>query len=342
MLPSVKIEDIETALKVIEYKHFTRAAAKLNKDQTTVSRCIKRVEQGIGAELIDRHAHPVRPTKAGILFLYWGRKSLHALERGFSEIRRAGEPHHSVLHVGYTSYLDLDVLAYIQHATSGPDAGFAHNEHSSSTSEIIGSVLSGRWDCGFIISPAATEGLVGIPIYQEAFGLMIASDHPLASKRKIGIRDLGDIPLILPAQERNTGFRSWFAKRCIAEGIKLKVAHEVSNPHEAGFLASQRVGLALMPKSASNNLRKGGTVFRPFAAEDLYAEIQLVFRDGPQTPQLASFLKATLRMRERLLRGKLNCYPRPQSPIPRPIVKPWWDGHATQPNGHTLHRETML
>lgn len=334
MLPGVRIEDIETTLKVIECKHFTRAGAKLHKDQTTVSRCIKRVEQGIGAELIDRHAHPVRPTKAGSLFLYWGRKGLHALERGFSEIRRAGETNHSVLHVGYTSYLDLDILAYMQHRASAPDAGFAHNEHSSSTSEIISSVLSGRWDCGFIISPAAMDGLVGVPLYQEPFGLMMASDHQLARKRRIGICDLRDVPLILPALERNTGFRSWFVERCTAEGVKPKVAHEVSNPHEAGFLASQRVGLALMPKSASNNLRKGGTVFRPFSADDLYAEIQLVFRDEPQTPRLASFVKATLRMRERLLRGKMEFGPRQQSLIPRPTVKEWWDGHAGHRNGH--------
>ncbi len=117
-------------------------------------------------------------------------------------------------------------------------------------------------------------------------------------------------------------------------GVKPKVAHEVSNPHEAGFLASQRVGLALMPKSASNNLRKGGTVFRPFSADDLYAEIQLVFRDEPQTPRLASFVKATLRMRERLLRGKMEFGPRQQSLIPRPTVKEWQDGHARHRNGH--------
>lgn len=334
MLPSVSIEDIETALKVIECKHFTRVGTKMHKDQTTVSRCIKRVERELGAELIDRHAHPVRPTRAGILFLYWGRKSLHALERGVNEIHRTKETNHSVLQVGYTSYLDLDLLAYIQHVASAPDAGFTHNEHSSSTSEIISFVLAGRWDCGFIINPAASDGLAGIPVYQEPFGLVMASDHPLARKRKIGVCDLRGVPLILPSLERNMGFRSWFVERCAAEDVRLKVAHEVSNPHEAGFLASQRVGLALMPKSASNNLRKGGTVFRPFSAEDLYAEIQLVFRDEPQTPRLASFVKATLRMRERLLRGRLNFGPRQQSLIARPTVKEWWDGRAGHRAGY--------
>ncbi len=321
MMPNVNIEDIETVLQVIECKHFTRVGAKLHKDQTTISRCMKRVERGLGVELVDRHAHPVRPTKAGILFLYWGRKSLHALERGFSEIRRAGEPRHSVLHVGYTSYLDLDLLTYLRHAALSPDAGFTHNEHSSSTSEIISSVLTGRWDCGFIISPAATDRLAGIPISQEPFGLVIASDHPLARKRKIDVCDLRAVPLILAATERNTGFRSWFVERCASEGVTLKVAHEVSNPHEAVFLASQRMGVAVMPKSTSNNLRKGGTVFRPFAAEDIYAEVQLVFRDEPQATPLSRFVRTALRMRERLLHDRINFEPKQQSLIRRPSIK---------------------
>jgi DNA-binding transcriptional LysR family regulator len=323
MLPSIRLDDIETAIKVTECKHFTRAGAKLNKDQTSVSKCMRRVENQLGAKLVDRSAHPVRPTKAGAVFLYWGRKGLHALERGFAEVRRASEPDQSTLHVGHTTYLDLDVLAYIENLSAASAPGFLHTEHSSSSSEIVVSVLSGIWDCGFIVSPATTEGLVGLTIYREPFGLVLPSDHPLARKRKIGISELNGVPLILPAKERNTGFRTWFVERCGAEGVKPRVAQEAGNPHEAWFLASQRRGLALMPKSASRNLPKGATVFRPFAEDDLYAEIQLVFRDEPQSPMLALFVNAVLRMRERLQRGKLPNGPMRTPVIPRPAVKPW-------------------
>lgn len=323
MLPSVTIEDIETALKVIECKHFTRVGTKMHKDQTTISRCIKRVEREVGAELIDRSSHPVRPTKAGTVFLYWGRKGLHALARGFTEARRANEPRHSMLHIGYTSYLDLDVLAYIQNVSSTLGSGFAHSEHSSSSAEIISSVHTGKWDCGFIITPAITEELVGIPIYQEPFGLVLSSDHALARKKKIGLGDLPGVPLILPARERNTGFRNWLIERCAAQDVRPRIAHEVSNPHEGWFLASQHAGAALMLKSSTRNLRKGGTVFRPFAEDDLYAEIQLIFRDEPQSPMLTSFVNAILRMRERILLGKLQIGPPPPLVIPRPVVKPW-------------------
>lgn len=325
MLPSVRIEDIEAAIEVTECQHFTRAGEKLHRSQGAISKSMKRVEGGMGVKLIDRSGHPVRPTKAGIVFRYHARRALDSLVRATHAALRADEPNHSVLEVGYTSYLDLDVLAYLEHVGKLPNADFSHQEHSSSSSEIIASVLSGRWDCGFIVSPATTGGLVGIPIYQDAFGLALAGNHPLARKRKIRIDDLRDMPLILPAKERNTGFRAWFMERCGTAGVKPKVAHEVGNPNEAWFMASQRAGAALMPRMSTKNLAKGATVFRPFAEDDLYAEIQLVFRDEPQPPILASFVDAVLRMRDRMRRGGLqDGRGTSRMPaIPRPVVKPW-------------------
>jgi DNA-binding transcriptional LysR family regulator len=323
MLPSVKIEDIEAVIKVAECRHFTRAGQELHRHQTAVTRSAERVESGLGVKLFDRSSHPIQPTRAGVAFSYWARKSVYALERAIMEGLRASDPEASVLQVGYTSYLDLDVLAYLENVAKSPDAGFSHQDHSSSSSEVIASVLSGKWDCGFIVNPATTGGLVGVPVYQDPFGVALASDHPLARKRKVSIDDLRDLPLILPARERNTGFRTWFIERCGADSVKLKIAQEVANPNEAWFLASQHAGAALMPRASTKNLTRGATVFRSFAEEDLFAEIQLVFRDEPQPPMLASFVDAVLRMKERMRRGELRHEPRQGSNVQRPVVKPW-------------------
>jgi DNA-binding transcriptional LysR family regulator len=325
MLPSVRIEDIEAAIEVTECRHFTHAGEKLHRSQGAISKSMKRVENSMGVKLIDRGAHPVRPTRAAMVFRYHARRALDSLIRGMNAAQRADEPDRAVLEVGFTSYLDLDVLAYLEHVGRLPESGFSHQEHSSSSSEVITCVLSGKWDCGFIISPAATQGLVGIPIYQDPFGLAVASDHLLARRRKIRLEDLRDLPLILPAKDRNTGFRAWFMERCGTIGIKPKVAQEVGNPNEAWFLASHHAGAALMPRASTKNLAKGATVFRAFAEDDLYAEVQLVFRDEPQPPTLTSFVDTVLRMRDRMQRGELRKEHAPMRvpAVPRPAVKPW-------------------
>jgi DNA-binding transcriptional LysR family regulator len=298
MLPSIRLDDLEVVIKVIECKHVTRVAAKLHKHQTTVTKCVQRVEKGIGIPLLDRSVHPVRPTRAAGILSYWGRKALDAVARGVSEAQRVDMGNHAVLDIGYTSYFNLEMLAEIKRLLAGQNVNFACRFHNSSSAHVISMVLAGNWDCGLILSPAACEGLVAVPIYREPFGLLAARGHPLGKKRKVGIADLGEMPLILPAQERNTGFRSWLVERCAAEGVQLSIAHEVDNPQEAWFLVSQNAGVALTLQSAAQNLRRAITVFRRFREDDLYGEIQIVFRNEPQTPRLASFVSMLLQRQE--------------------------------------------
>jgi DNA-binding transcriptional LysR family regulator len=115
MLPSVRIEDIEAALEVTERRHFTQAGEKLHRSQGAISKSMKRVEEGLGVTLIDRSAHPVQPTRAAMVFRYHARRALDSLTRGMNAAQRADAPGRGVLEVGYTSYLDLDVLAYLEH-----------------------------------------------------------------------------------------------------------------------------------------------------------------------------------------------------------------------------------
>src|SRR5262249_29242640 len=126
-----------------------------------------------------------------------------------------------------------------------------------------------------------------------------------------------------PARERNTGFHAWFIERCRVVGVKPRIAEEVSNPFEAWFLASQHAGASLMLRAAWNNLPKGSAVFRPFAEDDLYAEIQLVLRDELHSPMLSAFVNAVLRMRDRMRHGELPSDPVRTPVVPRPVVKPW-------------------
>ena len=64
-------------------------------------------------------------------------------------------------------------------------------------------------------------------------------------------------------------------------------------------------------------------MFRPFAEDNLYAEIQLVFRDEPQSSMLASFVDAVLRMRDRMRSDKMQIGAARAPSVPRPTIKPW-------------------
>lgn len=317
MLPNLRLDDLEVAIKVIECRHITRAAAKLNKHQTTVTKCMQRVEQSIGVPLLDRSVHPVRPTRAGGVLSYWGRKGLDALARGLAEAQRVDRRSSAVVHIGYTSYFNLEMLADIKKLTAGQRAPFSCRFHSSSTAEVIAMVRGGRWDCGLILSPAPSDDLNNVPLYREPLGLLVARDHPLAERRTVRVADLGGMPLIVPAQEPNTGFRSWLMERCGAEGVALRIVHEVDNPQEAWHLVSQNEGVAVMLRSAAQSLRRTSTVFRRFLEEDLAGQIQIVFRDEPQTRTLAAVVTMLLEQHQRMQSRQSR-----KPVVPMPVEEP--------------------
>jgi hypothetical protein len=90
-------------------------------------------------------------------------------------------------------------------------------------------------------------------------------------------------------------------------------------------MASHLSSAALLPRASARNLARGATVFRPFAEGDLYADVQLVFRDEPQSPMLTAFVETVLRMRDRMQRGELDKEQEAvrMQIVPRPMVKPW-------------------
>ena len=297
----LSVGDLEAAVKVTEYGHFTRAGEKINRSQTSVSKGVRRVEQTLEAELLDRKARPVGATRSGEIFSYQMRKALYFMERGITGAKRAAHSTGSTLHVGHTSYLDLDLLSSLLNIGKRPSAKFSAVFHSSSTAEVIANVSAGIWHCGFVVSHADLRGLRCVPVANDPLGIVMEKGHRLARKRFLRIDDIQNESLILPSKERNPGFRSWFLEQCAAARVKPRIVQEVSNPHEGSVLTSQNVGIALTVASSAKHLPKRTTlVFRPFLEGALDSEMQLVFPKGPRTPAVLAFVHVATRMVRRI------------------------------------------
>ena len=73
---------------VAEHLHFGRAAIALNISQPPLSRQIRDLERGIGAELFERCTRGVTLTDTGITFLVESQRILEHVNRSVSNVRR--------------------------------------------------------------------------------------------------------------------------------------------------------------------------------------------------------------------------------------------------------------
>src|ERR1700742_3387214 len=139
---------------VADRRHFGRAAAELLIAQPSLSRQVRRLEQQLGARLLDRTPQGTRLTEAGEVFLSRARPLLRSAAQAAAATRAAAQP--SRVTIGYTPGLII-TPAVRQLRRKHPDADVRslHLDWNEARAALLGH----RVDAVVTRLPLATEGL---------------------------------------------------------------------------------------------------------------------------------------------------------------------------------------
>ena len=130
------------------------------------------------------------------------------------------------------------------------------------TPQLIRSVLRGRLDASIISLPARTEGLVVTELHEEALWVCLASQHPLARRRRLSLQDIGHEPLFWFARRQNPVYYDHCQKIFAQQRFSPP---RLPEPEDQAVLLAQvadGLGMALVPASLRSTRRRG-VVFRP-------------------------------------------------------------------------------
>jgi DNA-binding transcriptional LysR family regulator len=187
-LPS--LESIRKFVVVAEQRHFGRAAAILLIAQPSLSRQVRRLEQQLGARLLDRTPQGTRLTEAGEVFLPRARALLRAAAQAAAATKAAAQPSRVV--IGYTPGLII-TPAVRQLRRKHPDADVQslHLDWNEARAALLGH----RVDAVVTRLPLATDGLHVTVLYDEPRLLMVPVDHRLAGKESVTLDDIADEPI---------------------------------------------------------------------------------------------------------------------------------------------------
>ena len=175
---------------VADYGHFGRAAAALRVAQPSLSRQIRRLEQQLGARLIDRTPQGSRLTEAGEVFLPQAKALLRAATQAVARTRAAAQP--SRITIGYTTGL-IVTPAVLELRRQHPDAD-VRSVHLD-WHDPRAALLEHRVDAVVTRLPFPTDQLHVTILYDEPRVLVVSLDHRLAGKESVTIDDIADEPL---------------------------------------------------------------------------------------------------------------------------------------------------
>lgn len=244
----MELRQLEYFVAVAEEASFTRAAARLYVSQPGVSAQIRRLEQELGEELLDRSGRTVRLTEVGAAVLPYARAALDGaagVRLAVEELTGLVRGRVSVGAVRGCSGLDLPGLL----------TGF-HRSHSAveitlsedDSDRLLARLGSGHLDTAVVaLAGAAPPGIAVHTFVDEPLVIAVHRGDPLAAHRAAAIGVLRDRPLIsLP---RGTGMRTSLDEACAAAGFEARVAFEAGDPATLAELAIRGLGPAILPAS---------------------------------------------------------------------------------------------
>lgn len=175
---------------VARLRHFGRAATELHLTQSSLSRQILRLEQQVGARLLDRTPQGTKLTEAGEAFLLPATEVLSVAAGAAAHARAVARP--SRVTVGYSANL-IVTPAVRELRRRHPDAE-VRTQHLA-WNDARAALLEHRVDVLVARLPLRAAGLHVTVLYDEPRALLLPAGHRLAGKESVTLDDIADEPL---------------------------------------------------------------------------------------------------------------------------------------------------
>src|SRR5438128_516749 len=267
------LDDLRALVEFAQAGSIARAADRLFRTPSAITRQVQRLEAALGAELLDRSVKPPRLNSLGSRVLEQGRDLLQRTEALKSLTSRDAEPH-GLLRIGLAHALAEGTLIEPIRALTEKYPKVRVRLSSELTGELIQRLLAGELDVAAVLLP---EGKAAPP---PLLTNIIASDRMEIVQGAAGNvrgdwKSLGRAPWVL--NPPGCFLRAGLIDRMGLAGLNPMIAAEIHNMHLQLAFVQSGYGVGLLPARfiAGNNSLETVEVLRP-PSFDLHMSVAIV------------------------------------------------------------------
>jgi LysR family hydrogen peroxide-inducible transcriptional activator len=250
-MADLKLKDLRYLVAVADTRHFGRAAERSFVSQPTLSAQLKKLEDYLGVQLIERAPKRVQLTAAG--------DEIVELARGHRD-PLAGRLRLALLPT-IGPYLLPNVAGRLRRQL--PRLELMLYEYQ--TDPMLEKLHAGEIDVGILALPVTMDGLDSYELYREPFTVAMPAGHELAQRGHIKVKDLDHQTLLL--LEDGHCLRDQALEICSSTDVHEKQDFRATSLETLRQMVAAGVGITLLPelagRGAYGNAR--GVVIRPFA-----------------------------------------------------------------------------
>jgi LysR family hydrogen peroxide-inducible transcriptional activator len=277
-MADIKLKDLRYLVAVADTGHFGQAASRCFVSQPTLSAQLRKLEEYLGVQLIERQPRHSALTEAGAAVVLRARRILEASDDIVAVTQQLRDPLAGRLRLALLPTIGPYLLPVVAAAIRKtlPRIELMLYEHQ--TGPMLEKLHSGEIDAGILALPVEAEGFSERQLYAERFVLAVPESHRLAARKQAQVEDLDGETLLL--LEDGHCLRDQALAVCSRSGAHEKQDFRATSLETLRQMVASGAGVTLLPELASKGAYGGarGVSIVPFAKPAPVREIGMVWR----------------------------------------------------------------
>ncbi|MEY9323955.1 LysR family transcriptional regulator [Sinorhizobium fredii] len=285
-----EILDLRAFLSVVELESFHRAADALHLSQPALSRRIQKLEQVIGAPLLERTTRHVSATALGTELVPLVRRMLEEFDGSLFAVRDVGSNRGGLVTIACLPTAAFYFLPTVIRQFNEEYPNIRFRILDLPATDGLQAVARGEVEFGINIMGTSDPDLTFERLAEDPFVLAARSDHPLAAKPAVGWAE--PEPYHLITVHRSSGNRTLLDAALAKSNIKLRWFYEVTHLSTSLGLVEAGLGISVLPRMATPQDDHPFLITRPIGDPEISRTIGVVRRrGGTLSPAAERFLK---------------------------------------------------
>mgnify|MGYP006283312535 FL=1 len=271
-----------------DVRHFSKAAELCYVSQPTLSTQIRKLEEELDVQLVERSPRKVMLTEVGEEVVERARAMLAEADSIKAIARRSKDPHSGTLRIGIFPTLAPYFLPHVVPEIRRQFPRLTLRLFEEKTEDVITMLRQGRLDAGLLALPVDDDQLTARSLFEEPFVLAVPEAHALGTKKTITLEDLENQELLL--LEDGHCLREQALEVCQLSGAHEKLDFHATSMETLRQMVAAGTGITLMPVMAVKPpvAHTDNLVTRPFRQPGPKRTIALVWR---KSSALGGFLE---------------------------------------------------
>ncbi len=270
----MNIRDLKYLIAVAEHGHFGHAADACFVSQPALSMQIKKLEETLGVQLIERTNKRVFLTEIGTQIMQQARDIIYRVEIMRELARQAKDPFSGEVRLGVIPTLAPYLLPHIMPGLTRQFPNLKIFLHEAQTDYLITKLKHGKLDAALFALPIIDEDFTALPLFEEELFLATPFNHPFSKRKSINHAHLANKTLLL--LEDGHCLRDQVLSLCHTVNASADKSFQATSLETLRHMVASNAGITLIPKLACRT--NDSVCYLPFSSPKPTRIVGLIWR----------------------------------------------------------------